>query len=602
MRTIRLKSGINFADQINNVTNTESDAIFVCLDEIRIDDEIVNKLKEILISNEHHAIIGPVLFRKSPRVSDNPDFFNVVPFISAKCFMFKTNVFKNSNRLNSEILDADMCLAEFCTRINSYGYNTIQAHFAVSSIETLLKLNGLTNEEMSLISKKLHKICPILIDVVENYLSFKEDPFVHFKDVLANSSKTKLRLLFSFQNLMASFNGTAEYSFALLGSFVKLYSDRYDIDVIVHKEAWSFHKNNFPKQISVYYFNQDEDKLPLYEMVFSSSQIWEMKYLYLFNRLSPRIVIAILDAIVWRSGYLDVSHASGHTSIVNRFIMRHCSGFLAISETARKDIISFFHDVDMSNLLTTSTLLGYDFKFQEENKIQDKILFKMYNDKFKKIFSKKYILIFGNGLKHKSIREAHDSLINIDMHKVYIGMDGSKFKNKTDESFFHSGGIPDSLMQKLYQNANLLIFPSQYEGFGLIILKAAEYGKKIILFNSEINREVVNEFIKNNNQAIFFDFFSQLPEIINKNSETYFSKKTQMRTWDEVARNTEKFFQKVIQTEINPSHLRDRWFNLKLMELESNNYFSLRKIVEWSKNFSMHATVVKKKFFPKKLF
>jgi len=401
---------------------------------------------------------------------------------------------------------------------------------------------------------------------------------------------------------MASFNGTAEYSFALLQSFVSFYSDKYDIDIIVHKDAWSFHSENFPERVTIYFFNQDENRLPLYNMIFSSSQIWEMKYLYLFNRLSPRIVVAILDAIVWRSGYLDISHASGHTSLVNNFVMRFCNGFLAISETARKDILSFFHNINTSNLLTTSTLLGHNFKFKEKDKFQNKMLVSMYDEEVKNILEKKYILIFGNGLKHKSVREAYDALIDVDVHKVYIGMNGDKFKDKVQASFFHSGGIPDDLMQKLYQNAHLLIFPSQYEGFGLPITKAVEYGKKIILLNNEINREVVKNFVKNSGQAIFFDLFSQLSGLLNRNLDEYYFEKTQMRTWGDVACQTEEFFQKILKNEINQSHLRDRWFNLKLMEAENGDFVLLRKFMEWLKNFSVRAKVLKKKFFPKKLF
>jgi len=602
MQTIIVKDEKNFANQINEIMKIEEDTVLVCSGSINIENEVVEKLTEILHDNEHHAVVGLTFLQKSQVKEISFNFFDIVPFVSSKCFMLRVSTLKNLGGVDSKISDHDLCLAEYCARINQYGYSTVQAHFSTPLVENSKNLKGFTENEMLSISEEISKKYPVVKRVVKNYFSFKEDPLKHFEPILNCASNGKPRILFSFQNLMASFNGTAEYSFALLRPFVLLYGDKYDIDIIVYKDAWSFHARNFPEKVTVYFFNQDEEKLPLYDMIFSSSQIWEMKYLYLFNRLSPRIIVAILDAIVWRSGYLDVFHASGHTFLVNNFVMRFCNGFLAISETARKDILSFFHNADTSNLLTVSTLLGHNFKFQEEDKIQNKMLTSMYNEEIGNILEKKYVLVFGNGLKHKSVREVHDAIVDVNVYKVYIGMNGGKFKNEVNTSFLHSGGIPDDLMQKLYQNAHLLIFPSQYEGFGLPIIKAVEYGKKIVLLNNEINREVVEKFIKNAGQAVFFDLFSQLPKLLNENMDEYIFAKTQMRTWEDVACETEDFFQKILQTEINQNNLRDRWFILRLMELENSDFQTLKKFREWLKNFSVRAKVLKKKFFPKKLF
>ena len=54
----------------------------------------------------------------------------------------------------------------------------------------------------------------------------------------------------------------------------------------------------------------------------------------------------------------------------------------------------------------------------------------------------------------------------------------------------HLGYVPATEVQALYAGAEAVLFPSQFEGFGLPVLEAAALGKKIIVSQLEVFREL----------------------------------------------------------------------------------------------------------------
>ncbi|MEQ1666262.1 MAG: glycosyltransferase, partial [Bdellovibrionales bacterium] len=76
--------------------------------------------------------------------------------------------------------------------------------------------------------------------------------------------------------------------------------------------------------------------------------------------------------------------------------------------------------------------------------------------------------------------------------------DGSKEElNKYSDSILFTGNIPENELQWLFENSELVLFPSEYEGLGLPILEAMSVNKKIACSNIPVFREISNE-------ALFF--------------------------------------------------------------------------------------------------
>lgn len=95
--------------------------------------------------------------------------------------------------------------------------------------------------------------------------------------------------------------------------------------------------------------------------------------------------------------------------------------------------------------------------------------------------------------------------------RVYFTVDqNSKIYNlakkyKVDDVIEYLGLIPYEKVLDLYQQADCVLFPSYLETFGLPLIEAASFGKKILCADEEYSREVIGnyegvEFIESKNE------------------------------------------------------------------------------------------------------
>ena len=74
------------------------------------------------------------------------------------------------------------------------------------------------------------------------------------------------------------------------------------------------------------------------------------------------------------------------------------------------------------------------------------------------------------------------------------------FENKLNYRVKLLSNLSDDEIKILYKNCSLFIFPSTYEGFGIPVLEAMSFNKKIILSNIDPFKEIIKF-----NKKIFFD-------------------------------------------------------------------------------------------------
>ena len=76
----------------------------------------------------------------------------------------------------------------------------------------------------------------------------------------------------------------------------------------------------------------------------------------------------------------------------------------------------------------------------------------------------------------------------------------------------------DNELSSLYKHANLFIFPSKYEGFGLPLLEAASQNCPIACSDIEVFREIMGNSVKYFNPDSVDDIIKNLEEILFSNS------------------------------------------------------------------------------------
>lgn len=124
----------------------------------------------------------------------------------------------------------------------------------------------------------------------------------------------------------------------------------------------------------------------------------------------------------------------------------------------------------------------------------------------------KYILFVGNVKPHKNLKtllEAYGNLDNELQNKYklvimgkksgFITPDSSVFefieKQSLSKFVFFTDYIDDELVSVIYKNAQILVFPSLYEGFGLPLIEAMTVGTAVLSSNAASLPEIGGEAV-----------------------------------------------------------------------------------------------------------
>ncbi len=170
---------------------------------------------------------------------------------------------------------------------------------------------------------------------------------------------------------------------------------------------------------------------------------------------------------------------------------------IAISNSTKKDLIDYFNIPEGKIKVI---LLAADEKFKPLNKDETEEIKRRYNLNFP------FILYVGNLAKHKNIPALIKAFYKITKkgisHKLVItGKRGCKYKeifetidklNLQDDVMF-TGYVSDEDLPALYNAAELFVYPSLYEGFGLPPLEAMACGTPVITSNTSSLPEVVGD-------------------------------------------------------------------------------------------------------------
>jgi len=116
-----------------------------------------------------------------------------------------------------------------------------------------------------------------------------------------------------------------------------------------------------------------------------------------------------------------------------------------------------------------------------------------------------YILAFSSASPNKNISSLLKAMAQVDIphqlvlvgHQSVMGM-----PEDLGSSVVFTGYIPDEILQVIMSNAQMLIVPSTYEGFGLPVLEAMALGVPVACSNVASLPEVAGD------AAIYFDPFS----------------------------------------------------------------------------------------------
>lgn len=189
-----------------------------------------------------------------------------------------------------------------------------------------------------------------------------------------------------------------------------------------------------------------------------------------------------------------------------RFLMSHAlrraAHIFTVSENSKKDIQKYF-GIKENNISITYDAIDSDFHKKDSTEID------YLYENYKIPRNKKKILYVGNLKPHKNLIILLKSINKTNRDDIVLILVGKAFKNVDleeqerylgiSEKVIHTGMVSKEELIDFYNLADLFVFPSLYEGFGIPPLEAMACGTPVIAANNSSIPEVCG------NAAVFVD-------------------------------------------------------------------------------------------------
>ncbi|MFC1701032.1 glycosyltransferase family 4 protein [Patescibacteria group bacterium] len=201
---------------------------------------------------------------------------------------------------------------------------------------------------------------------------------------------------------------------------------------------------------------------------------------------------------------------------VYRFVIwisvKRAKKIITVSEYTKKDILDSF------NIEANKVDVIYEGVFTRSLPLDNLGILRKHK------IVKSYLLYVGNAYPHKNLEKlilAFNGLYGLQLVLVgqidYFYRRLKKFVYKKNiNNIIFTDFVSDEDLAILYKNADLYIFPSLYEGFGLPPLEAMAYGLPVVCSNSSCLPEILGD------AAIYFDP-KDINDIINKIKQVLYS-------------------------------------------------------------------------------
>ncbi|MDA7643391.1 glycosyltransferase family 4 protein, partial [Akkermansiaceae bacterium] len=213
--------------------------------------------------------------------------------------------------------------------------------------------------------------------------------------------------------------------------------------------------------------------------------------------------------------------------------IKNASGIICISESTKKDLLSFYPDLD-SETIRVIYLAASDCYYKINN-------LDILETRFASLKGKKILSFVGKRIKYKNFSLAVNMLKNLpkEYHLVIIG--GGDLNNDEidllsfiEKRFTHFKNVNSEELNIVYNISFCYLYLSEYEGFGIPVLEAMQAGCPVLAQNISSIPEVYG---KVDNLVMNINSVSECCEKILRLEEVTYRKKV----IDQGIRNAENF-------------------------------------------------------------
>ncbi|MFR9532217.1 MAG: glycosyltransferase family 1 protein [Rikenellaceae bacterium] len=165
----------------------------------------------------------------------------------------------------------------------------------------------------------------------------------------------------------------------------------------------------------------------------------------------------------------------------------HSEYIICISENTKNDLLKFIPQADPSKIHVIYNGVSDDYILLPSNNI-------LSIDPH--LICKEYILFVGARDGYKNFDFAVSAISTTRYKLAIVGPQLSQeetnlLNTKLGDNYYYAGRLSNQELNKLYNNAFALIYPSSYEGFGIPVIEAQCAGCPVIAYNSSSIPEII---------------------------------------------------------------------------------------------------------------
>lgn len=435
------------------------------------------------------------LYRKSAHFLPKYDY---LPTGIGFCLYIKKTVIKDFGFLDEIYGKGYNEENDYIMRAGRCGYRAAVANYAFvwhEGEQSFTKSNDsrqvLDRQNRAILDSRYPEYSKLVCEFIEsaNYQSWKA------VSKLSASKTDEISALIDFSQMSEFHNGTNEAAKRILLSIVDRWPENIKISLAIKQHVAIAHKISDIKTVNI--IDADGPDWGIHAFAFRFGQLFDDVSAFKLFESSCVVLNFMLDTIAMDCGQLAVRFNRDLWQMacdISDVIFTN-SSFTASQISHRFDLTS---RCELRALLHSTDPRDYFAPLrQETHQPQDT----------------EYILIFGNHYPHKFVSQACRA-ISQSLPNERIVCFGVRGPNYGNVKHVESGALSDQAIERLINNAKLLVYPSHYEGFGLPLMHAISRGKNIIVRDLPVYREALEQINPSVTGVQFFQYTDQIPELI----------------------------------------------------------------------------------------